>query len=348
MRKVNKCNLSKTFEDDQKVVYRVLGVPFGGPEKKDLHGEYFSKDTYFGDDIHPEPLPVAAMYNHHTHEFLGGSGDPKDTLIVGSAKYLETTDEGRWYELELLKQSRYFNLIEQLNAAKALGLSSQCFGGVKMTDDTTGHIQRWIVNEISFTPTPAEPATIGQVEAIYKSLGIDLPEAPVEEKSEEAPVSPVQEEPEETLESEIEAMFSADEEEETLPMTAEDIAKRLDSIESSVKAWGEVLIRIDGWLGSFGAAEDEEVTMADILSNIAQGIASVKASQATHTSALKTFAENVAKSLRGDVVKMAAKSRTEVSIISEDDSEPEVKPQAFVAKATRLGKSPVPDHAPGG
>lgn len=122
---------------------RGLGVVYGG---QDLVGDTFTKDTDLGASRSFLGMPV--YYDH------GLSGVKSQ---VGHVTAYEFTDDGIDFEIELDKRKSYLDAIMRLVNEKALGLSTGALSHMVYRDH--GDLKRWIIGEISLTPTPAEPRT---------------------------------------------------------------------------------------------------------------------------------------------------------------------------------------------
>ena len=123
------------------------GVVFGG---EDLTGDRFSKDTDFGATRSFVGMPV--YYDHA----LGGIKS-----AIGTVKAWTPTDEGIDVEIELDRRHKYVADVMKLAEKGALGLSTGAAS--HLVERIGGDIKRWIVAEISLTPTPAEPRTTTEV-----------------------------------------------------------------------------------------------------------------------------------------------------------------------------------------
>jgi len=122
---------------------RGYGVVFNG---KDLVGDTFTKDTDFGQDRSFVGLPV--FYDHA----LSGVKSQ-----IGTVKAYEFADDGLIFEIEIDKRKKYADTVMALAESGALGQST---GAVAhLVHNEQGEMKRWIIGEVSLTPTPAEPRT---------------------------------------------------------------------------------------------------------------------------------------------------------------------------------------------
>lgn len=123
------------------------GIKYGNENKKDLDGEYFSKNTktFLGiGDI------VPAIYNHGLDPDLGRK-------FLGSGWVTKKIDDiGYWFETQLDMRNKYELLISKLIELNKMGLSTG-IGNNEVKKAETGEILLWPVRELSFTPMPANP-----------------------------------------------------------------------------------------------------------------------------------------------------------------------------------------------
>lgn len=124
---------------------RGLGIVYGG---QDLVGDTFGADTDLGLSRSLKGMPV--YYDH------GMSGIRSQ---IGAVSAYQPGDDGIQFEIELDRHHKYIDRVMQLVDAGAVGLSTGALPHV--VERVNGQIKRWIVGEISLTPTPAEPRTLG-------------------------------------------------------------------------------------------------------------------------------------------------------------------------------------------
>lgn len=119
------------------------GIVRGG---RDLVGDTFTKATDHGFARSPIGMPV---YYDHAQRGIKSQ--------IGTVTGYE--DEGDYidFTIELDRRHKYINEVLQLEDQKALGLSSGAVGHLVVRQQ--GELKRWIVGELSLTPTPAEPRT---------------------------------------------------------------------------------------------------------------------------------------------------------------------------------------------
>jgi len=123
------------------------GVVYGG---EDLTGDRFSKDTDFGATRSFVGMPV--YYDHA----LGGIKSQ-----IGTVKVWTPNDQGIDVQIELDRRHKYAADVMKLAESGALGLSTGALP--HLVERVGGEIKRWVVGEISLTPTPAEPRTNTEV-----------------------------------------------------------------------------------------------------------------------------------------------------------------------------------------
>jgi HK97 family phage major capsid protein len=139
-------------------------VVWGGPEQRDLQGEYFTPETELGLDWYDQR---PALYHH------GLDGSVK-AAVIGVIDTLRVDSTGVWAEAQLDTRQRYVRTIQKLVDKGALGWSSGSLPHlVQVADD--GRIVRWPIVEGSLTPTPAEPrrTDVRTIKSAYEALGID-------------------------------------------------------------------------------------------------------------------------------------------------------------------------------
>lgn len=128
--------------------FRVGGyaVVFGG---LDLEGEHFEKDTNFWLE-HMRRPPV--LYQH-------GADKKVRTTVLGVGDLSDPDDIGIWLEAQIDLSNKYAEAIRELANQKLLGLSSGTAGHLAEREGAL--IKSWPIVEVSLTPTPAEPRTLG-------------------------------------------------------------------------------------------------------------------------------------------------------------------------------------------
>jgi HK97 family phage major capsid protein len=130
-------------------VVRGRGIVYGG---KDLTGDIFTKSTDLGDTRSFVGTPV--YYDHGLGSIRGQIGTVKAWMPAG---------DGIDVEIELDKRLDYIDDVMKLVKSGALGLSTGALSHLVVRQ--AGELKRWVVGEISLTPTPAEPRTLTEVKA---------------------------------------------------------------------------------------------------------------------------------------------------------------------------------------
>ena len=125
------------------------GIVYGG---RDLVGDTFTKDTDLGDTRSFVGMPV-----YYDHAMSGIKSQ------IGTVKAWMPDDEGIDVEIELDRRHKYAEEVMALVRKGALGLSTGALSHLVVRDG--GELKRWVVGEISLTPTPAEPRTATEVKS---------------------------------------------------------------------------------------------------------------------------------------------------------------------------------------
>jgi len=163
-------------------------VRYGSEQRKDLQGEYFTPETDYGLDWYDRrPL----LYHH-------GMDTTMRDRVIGVIDTMKADDTGIWVEAQLELANEYVQAVLELVDKGALGWSSGALGYL-VEYGRNGEIKKWPIVEGSLTPTPADPATFGDVNyqnapdvrtvgggyvydvdaaraaMAYKSIGLDVP-----------------------------------------------------------------------------------------------------------------------------------------------------------------------------
>ncbi len=122
------------------------GILWGGA---DLGGETFQPDT----DLALDMVPVKTVYYDHTLDPT--IGDER----LGTVTKVDVNDLGVWFEAQLDKAGKYAAHVKRLVEQGVVGMST---GSAAHLIRKTGQtLKRWPIIELSLTPTPFEPRTIG-------------------------------------------------------------------------------------------------------------------------------------------------------------------------------------------
>ena len=144
--------------DESKILVGGMAVVYGG---KDLQGDTFTADTDFWAEHASKTMPV--LYDH-------GLGEVKNAL--GVVTKVEPTGVGVWMEAQIDRAKVYASEVLELIRLGKLGYST---GSVAhLVQRLEGQIKRWPIYELSLTPQPAEPRTLGV--DFLKTLGLTVPE----------------------------------------------------------------------------------------------------------------------------------------------------------------------------
>jgi hypothetical protein len=125
-----------------------LAIPF---DSFDTDRETFTKSTDLCDDWYPHGRPL--LYHH-------GLDTAHKAKKVGQQVEYEIRDEGIWAQSQLDVNARYRKAIDRLIQEGALGYSSGAYQHLA-TKNAKGEITRWPWVELSLTPMPAHPGTLG-------------------------------------------------------------------------------------------------------------------------------------------------------------------------------------------
>lgn len=122
-------------------------VLFGGPEKKDLDGEYFTSSTDFG-PVKRSPV----LYQHGYDDVLG-------KRVLAKSGALKKDDVGVWVSAQLSLRDDYEKAIYGLAKKGKLGWSSGT-ASYLVDRGSDGFLKSWWLGlDASLTPTPCEPDT---------------------------------------------------------------------------------------------------------------------------------------------------------------------------------------------
>mgnify|MGYP001236432082 CR=1 FL=1 len=151
-------------------------VIWGDSSRKDLQGEFFTRDT----DLALKWYPVRPVLYHH------GLDGTLQTKMIGQLDTFVVNDVGLWVEGQLDMRDQYVRAIERLVQEGKLGWSSGSLPHMVQVE-RSGKIKRWPIVEGSMTPTPAEPrdtevtsrkhfSDAAAVSQAYKSAGWAVPD----------------------------------------------------------------------------------------------------------------------------------------------------------------------------
>lgn len=134
-------------ETDTHYLVGGYGVVWGG---KDLTGDTFTKDTdLWLDKLSPTP-PL--MYHH-------GLDATIKRVVLGNVVTTKADDTGLWVESQIVKAQQYAKGVIALVNKGMLGYS---IGSAKhLVEKMGGILKAWPMVELSLSPTPCEPRTLG-------------------------------------------------------------------------------------------------------------------------------------------------------------------------------------------
>lgn len=154
-------SLGDPTEVVQETTYRPAAVKFVAPDTieglafpfglVDTDGETFTKSTDLCEDWFPNGRPL--LYNH-------GLDRAHKAARVGRQTEYEEREGGIWAQAQLEANARYRKHIDRLIEEGTLGYSSGAYAHLA-TKNTKGELTRWPWVELSLTPMPANPATLG-------------------------------------------------------------------------------------------------------------------------------------------------------------------------------------------
>ena len=142
--------------------YEIEGPGVIWVSKSDLDGERFQKGV---SNLYLEPfLPKPLLWAHLK--------DPSIKMAIGTISGYRVDDEAVWFKAQLEKSTKYISSIKKLIELGLIGYSTGAKrdGIVKSAD---GLIIDWPIEEVSLTPVPAEPLTLGNVKFCKEAEEID-------------------------------------------------------------------------------------------------------------------------------------------------------------------------------
>jgi hypothetical protein len=131
----------------------IPGIRYGG---RDLVGDTFTKSTDLGMARSFVGMPV---YYDHAQRGIKSQ--------IGHVAAYQPTDDGIDFYVELDRSHKYKATIERLYSEKALGGTTGALPHLVVREG--GELKRWILGELSVSPTPAEPRNIPGTQAPTKA-----------------------------------------------------------------------------------------------------------------------------------------------------------------------------------
>ena len=142
---------------DEGMVLGGYGIVFGGT---DLDGDTFTKDTDF--DLTYVPQKVA-LWSHAKDSKIRGK--------IGQVQSVKVDEVGVWFETQIARSQKYFDAIKRLADMGMLGYSTGTAPQLMIKEANV--IKTWPIVEVSITPCPAEPRTLG-LQVIKEIATVDL------------------------------------------------------------------------------------------------------------------------------------------------------------------------------
>ena len=150
----------KTHRDGDVGMVEGLGVMYGNPAQKDLMGDYFTPNTWYG---HAAGDMSSATLNHGIPMYGKNTKATEAEILEGYAKRqfkspirTEETDIGILARHALDLKDEYEAWVFEQTQNGTFKWSSGALSHLVDRDDDTGEIKRWEIGEFAYTPSPAE------------------------------------------------------------------------------------------------------------------------------------------------------------------------------------------------
>ena len=155
-------------------------VQWGDPERRDIHGEYFTKSTELWFDRYPK---APALFHHGFDKNVGLS-------VIGHRIKAVPDDVGAWVQHWLDKSSEYWEMVEPLLKAEALYYSPGSAPHLVRVSKS-GELLAFPSVEDTLTVIPAQfrQRPVAQIKAAYRAAGLELPDELEAESGEDAGAS---------------------------------------------------------------------------------------------------------------------------------------------------------------
>jgi len=159
----------------------VLGVPFGGPDNRDAHGEFFDATTELHLDKFSAP-PV--VYYHGFDGNSRGVSEMKSPEYIGKTIGVEKRLDGIWYRVILDKASAFARKVWEAAKQGVAFASSGTIPHLSRRGEN-GHIAEWVVAELSLVDgnknenremASRDAVALPVLRSIYKQAGIGWPD----------------------------------------------------------------------------------------------------------------------------------------------------------------------------
>ena len=158
------------------------GMLWGDEDNKDLHKEWFDKDTQAIKTIFDAMGKIPLIVHHAADE------DVK-SFVYGEVDVLEEDDEGLWWEAKIKEFETYRKYVQPLLDRRAMFSSSGTLPAAKRVEKS-GQITRWPVAEMTTTWIPAEwrmlERPVDEIKAAYKAIDLDYNFTDVEDEDNDA------------------------------------------------------------------------------------------------------------------------------------------------------------------
>ena len=159
----------------------VLGVPFGSPDNRDAHGEFFDASTELHLDKFPAP-PV--VYYHGFSGNNRGVSEMKSPEYIGKTVGIDKRLDGVWYRVILDKSKAFARKVWE---AAQRGIAFASSGTVPHLSrrGENGHIAEWVVAELSLVDgnknenremASRDAVAIPVLRSIYKQANLNWPD----------------------------------------------------------------------------------------------------------------------------------------------------------------------------
>jgi HK97 family phage major capsid protein len=178
-------------------------VRFGDAETTDLEGDYFTKNTYFGD-----VKESTVYFNHRLPVAIRKHNiQVKYTEPLSNKAELTIDDVGVFAEIVIEARNEYEKTIAELGLAGKLAYSSGTASHLvdrKSIRDGVWEITRWPLGlDASLTPTPAEFRKTNQIQPIKSLLTADHAALPETADKPNQPIQPITNQVEEKTMTEL-------------------------------------------------------------------------------------------------------------------------------------------------
>lgn len=158
------------------------GILWGDEENKDLHSEWFDKETRDIKSIFDAMGKIPLIVHHAADE------DVK-SFVYGEVDVLEEDDTGLWWEAKIKEFKTYREYVQPLLDRRAMFSSSGTLPAAKRVEKS-GRITRWPVAEMTTTWIPAEwrmlERPVDEIKAAYKAIDLNYDFTDVEDEDNDA------------------------------------------------------------------------------------------------------------------------------------------------------------------